>query len=68
MLIFTTVITIGFIFKLGRRVLKLPSKQGQELKSQNKMETNLMGSLMNNQPFPLGDRLVKGGRASKKNL
>lgn len=52
MLIFSVLLTLGFIFELGKNALKIPSKQGSvdtESRSQNKTEINLIGSLKNSQ-------------------
>ena len=63
MLIFSVLLSLGFLFELGKNALNISSKQNKSsFKSQNKMETNLIGHLGNSQPFPLEDRLVKGGK------
>jgi len=46
MLIFSVLLSLGFLFELGKNALNISSKQNKSpFKSKNKMETNLIGPL-----------------------
>ena len=46
MLIFSVLLSLGFLFELGKNALNISSKQNKSpFKSKNKMETNLIDPL-----------------------
>lgn len=48
MLIFTIIITLGFVFEIGRGVLNIPSRQNVNLKPQDNTVINLISRLESN--------------------
>ena len=48
MLIFTLIVTLGFMYEIGRGVLKIESKQNISRRQENKVNIQLLGNLPNN--------------------